>query len=211
MREYKTLSRTSRYQKRRNNKRKLFFFVSLGAIFFVILFSLIIFGNKDNNSDKTVKHQENESEEMALPEEKETDKAEDATIEKEESDNEESEIENLIEDVEVQQVDSTDDNVIVAFRGDWPPIGTVQEGTHTTNYKDGSDDRIEIKRAVSMVTRLDENDMIEHWVGNNGEQKVIAIASDREQSEFYRVYLTWIDQEGWQVTKVERIKEYVKS
>src|SRR5699024_2022834 len=111
-------------------------------------------------------------------------------------------------DVDVQEVDSSDNNVIVAYTGKWSPIGTVQEGSHTTNYSDGSDDRIEIKRAVSTVTGIKEDEMIENWVGNDGEQKVVSTVSNKNTDEVYNVYLSWINNEGWQVTKVERIKEY---
>jgi len=202
----KSLSRVDRHQKRRNNKRKLLFFTMLAAVFFIILLSLIAFGNNDQSQEEQQMGKDEETEEITLDEKNENDKSQ-ANDDHEESDD----VYEIDDDVDVQQVDSADENVIVAYTGNWPPIGTVQEEPHTTNYSDGSEDRIEIKRAVSQVTGIEENDMIEHWVGNDGEQKVVATVSSKSTEEVYQVYLSWIDNEGWQVKKVERIKEYNQS
>ena len=112
-------------------------------------------------------------------------------------------------EVETEEIESTDDNVIEAYTGKWQPNGTIQEGPHTTNYDDGSQDRIEIKQAVMSATGLGE-DLTEHWIGNGGDQKVIATVANPGNTEIYRVYLSWIDQEGWQVTQIERLKEVEK-
>lgn len=196
----RTLSRTTRHQKRRNNKRKLLFFSLLGIVFIIVLFSLIVFGNKDHNkSDLTIENQEETAEKPLNNDEDDEENEDDSEDIDEDYD--------LESDIDVQEVDSTDDNVIVAYTGNWDPIGTSQTGTnHSTDYSDGSADRVEIKRAVSAVTGISEDDMTEHWVGNDGEQKVVATVSSKSVEEIYRVYLSWIDNEGWQVTKVERIK-----
>src|SRR5690625_942238 len=177
----------------------------LAVVFLIILFSLIAFGNNDESIGEEAKGVEEDTDEIDLKDENEINIDED----KQDMDSDSNEGEEIgeIEDVDVQQVDSIDENVIVAFTGNWPPIGTEQEGTHTTDYKDGSADRIEIKRAVSQVTGIYENEMIEHWVGNDGEQKVVATVSSKTTEEIYRAYLSWVDREGWQVTKVERLKE----
>ena len=109
-------------------------------------------------------------------------------------------------EVETEQVEPSDDNVIEAYTGNWQPIGTVQEGPHTTVYDDGSQDRIEIKQAVISVTGL-ADDMIEWRIGNGGDQKVIATVSNPGKTDNYRVYLSWVDNQGWQVTSVEKLKE----
>ena len=178
----------------------------LAAVFFIILLSLIAFGNNDQSQEEQQMGKDEETEEITLDEKNENDKSQ-ANDDHEESDD----VYEIDDDVDVQQVDSADENVIVAYTGNWPPIGTVQEEPHTTNYSDGSEDRIEIKRAVSQVTGIEENDMIEHWVGNDGDQKVVATVSSKSTEEVYQVYLSWIDNEGWQVKKVERIKEYNQS
>lgn len=202
MSESQSLSRSRRHNKRRKNRQKLIFFSILGVFFFVILFSLIVFGNREK------------PEETNNEEDKEVTSIE--TEERSDEDSSQSEIEESggldeiidIGDIEVEQVPPTRDDVIEAFKADWPPSGTIQEGPHTTDYSNGSQDRIEIKRAVSYVTGIPEDDMIEWHVGNGGEQKVIATVSNRAKTEYYRVYLDWIDGEGWKPTLNERITGY---
>lgn len=177
----------------------------LAIVFVIVLFSLIAFGNNDKPKQNVADDDTDDTEEIDLTD---GDK-EEATDTDEANDDVEAENEyDLESDVDVQQVESADDNVIVAYTGNWLPIGTTQEGPHTTNYSDGSDDRIEIKKAVAAVTGITEDDMIEWRVENGGEQKVVSIISDKAKSEYYRSYLSWIDNEGWQVIKVERIKDY---
>ena len=216
MSQNRSRSRLSRHHKRRTNKRNLLFFSTLGVFFIIILFSLIVFGNRDKPDEQVTS--ENDPEEIHLHDkqdendENKTGVDENNSTNEDDMNEEQSQDENLMEidDIDVQQVDSSDDNVIVAYKGNWPPIGTAQEGPHTTNYSEGSDDRIEIKRAVSIVTGIEDDDMIEHWVGNNGDQKVTATVESKKSNEVFKVYLSWIDQEGWQVTRVEKMKENQK-
>lgn len=205
MSEYSRKTRADRHLKRRKNKRNILFFSLLAFLFVIILFSLIIFGNKDNK--ESMANEEVEIEEPSSDDTAKSDGTEDEDINNEDF---ETEIVDHIEEVVIQQVDSTDENVLEAYTGNWQPIGTTQEGPHTTNYNSGSTDRIEIKNAVSLVTGIDPAQMIEHWVGNNGEQKVISTVENKQTNDLYQVYLTWIDEEGWQVTRVERIKEIIE-
>lgn len=205
MSDHKSLSRSRRFNKRRNNKRKLLFFSILALFFFVILISLIAFGTKENPNEAlstNIDSEENKSSEESA------DAGPSTSIE---ADGEESsgiDAINDLDDMELEQVNPTGENVIEAFVADWPPSGTTQEGAHTTSYSDGSQDRIEIKRAVSYVTGIPENDMIEWRVENGGEQKVVATVSDQAKSEYYRIYLDWIDGDGWKPTLSERITTY---
>lgn len=213
MSEYRRVSRADKHTKRRKNQRTLLFFIGLAALFFIILFSLIASGGKDKKDDVVI--EDEEAEEISLQDETEQNAENNDETTNEEQSNYETNIEEVdrnenIDDVVIQQIESTDENVIEAYSGNWPPIGTVQQGPHTTNYSEGSDDRIEIKRAVSLVTGIEESNLTEHWIGNGGEQKVIATVSDKETDENYHVYLSWIDETGWQVTMVERIKQIQK-
>lgn len=191
------MSRSHKNMKRRKNNRNIFFFILLAILFFVILLFLIFSGNKDETPEKNDKQIESQ----------ETNENGIKDNDNEDLEDNETQIEEVY-DVVIEKVNSDDPNVIEAFRGNWPPIGTVQEEPHTTDYTDGSQDRIEIKRAISLVTKIDENDMTELWVGNDGHQKVVATVTNKEKTEIYRIYLTWVENEGWQVTLGERIKEY---
>lgn len=206
MSDYTSISRSRRFQKRRNNKRKLLFFSILALFFFIVLISLITLGNKEEQNEA----KENENE--IIENNEQTDDISNSS-DSSETDVEQNELGGLdaindLGDVVVEQVEPTGENVIEAFVGNWPPSGTIQEGPHTTDYSDGSQDRIEIRRAVSYVTGIPENDMIEWRVENGGEQKVIATVSNRDESEYYRVYLDWLDGEGWKPTLSERITGY---
>lgn len=189
-------SRSERQRKRRKNERILY---SLIAIFILSLGMLIFFISKGSTDLKEEQADRNEVEERLGQEESEDYIDENDEIEFDEE---------YEEEIVIQYVDSDDENVIEAFVGNWPPIGTNQSEPHTTNFEDGSDDRNEIRKAVLQVTNIDEENLLELWIGNGGEQKVIANVQDRSNDDIYRVYLSWIEYEGWQVTLVEKLKEY---
>lgn len=213
-------SRLNKFEKRRKNTKKISILMMIAGILLLILIVIWIFGGKDKDrsspDNDLVEHIETEEDpdsanqdENNIDIESETENQnddsannvndEDVVINENNDDEEEVE-------VEIEQTESSDDNVIEAYTGNWQPIGTVQEGPHTTNFDNGSQDRIEIKQAVMSATDLGE-EMTEHWIGNDGDQKVVATVANPGNSEIYRVYLSWIDHEGWQVTKVERLKE----
>ncbi|WP_227994808.1 YrrS family protein [Oceanobacillus sp. CFH 90083] len=155
-----------------------------------------------NANDEEGNENGSENEEANRKEDNE-DEDEEADEDASNEDEEENEEDNPYE--EREPAEPSDSNVSEAYTGDWDPIGTEQDGPHNTDFSDGSQDRIEIKRATSMVTGLSEDDMIEHWVGNNGPDRVIATVSDSSNSEVYRVFLDWVDGEGWQPTQVEEL------
>src|SRR5699024_12260428 len=74
-------------------------------------------------------------------------------------------------DTDIREVESDENDVEKAYEGEWEPVETEESGEHVTNYDDGSDDREEIKQAVTEATGIDSDNIIEHWIGNNGEQK----------------------------------------
>lgn len=214
-------SRSNKFEKRRKNTKKISILMIVASILILFLLILWLFGGEDKDTS-TPDNGSNELENLEKEEnlnddnQDETNTENNGETEGHSSENSENDV--IVEDteinenaddeedieVETEQVDPSDDNVIEAYTGNWQPIGTVQEGPHTTVYDTGSQDRIEIKQAVMSATGLGE-DLTEHWVGNGGDQKVVATVSDN--SEIYRVNLSWVDQQGWQVTKVERLKE----
>jgi len=203
--EYRRVTRSVKHDKRQKQKRTILFFSGLSILFLVIFISLLLFGNKGNPEEAEGDSTEDTAEDLQEEtnendtETEENDTTEETTIEESEEDAD--------TDVIIEEMESDDENVITAFRGNWEPVGTEQEGPHTTSYQDGSDDRIEIRRALVMVTGIKEDDMIEHWVGRDGDEEVVATVSDQAQEDFYRVYLQWIDDERWQPTMAARLKE----
>lgn len=211
MSEFKRFTRSVKHDKRHKQKRKIIFFGSLALLFFIIFISLILFGNKGNPKENEVMPKDVDTEQNADIDQETTDdsvisdvqKPKDSTLVPAEDPKEETE-----QDVQLEEIESDDNNIIKAYKGDWQPVGTEQEGPHTTSYDEGSADRIEIKRAAMMVTGIEEANMTEHWIGRGGEQQVIATVSDRTNEGFYRIYMQWIEGEGWQPTKVEELEHY---
>lgn len=107
----------------------------------------------------------------------------------------------------VEEVDSEDPLVEKAYTGQWSPIGTEQSGDHITNFNDGSQDRIEINQAITSVTGLESNTIIDWWIAGDGPNQVEATVSNQSESEVYRIYLQFIEEEGWQPTRIEELSE----
>jgi FtsZ-interacting cell division protein ZipA len=219
MEDFDRVSRVDKFEKRRKNTKSITILVAIGVILLVFLLGFWIFGGNDDKAAKDEnnngasqseeKNSEKDGDEKAdqftrIEEKEEQSSGQNGNQEQQDKEGEASETNG---EVETKQVQPSDDNVIEAYIGDWQPIGTEQTGTHTTDYNDGSQDRKEIAKAVSEVTGLQEESMVTHWVGNGGEQKVEATVSDANNSQIYRVYLTWIDERGWKPTKVEKLKQ----
>src|SRR5699024_9917128 len=189
-------SRIDKYEKRRKTTKSITVLLIIGGILIVFLLFIWIFGGDGKKSE--------ESNEASTEIQRDENDSNDTMYEDEE-DKEEKKEDDEEDEVETEEVEPSDTNVSKAYTGNWEPIGTKQSGPHTTNYDDGSQDRIEIKEAVQLATGL--QDMTELWVGNGGDQKVIATVASPDETDIYRVYLSWVDEKGWQPTKVEELKE----
>lgn len=208
-------TRTNRHRKRKSQNQTLKLAIGLVAAILAIFLFEFLFGSGDGGRDEEQafnQSTENESSMIVRTPESESSssassssQAEESSQSSEESESEESASKE--ESEETREVAANDPNVIRAFEGNWAPIGTTQSEPHVTNYNDGSADRIEIKRAVSQATGVPEGDMIENWVGNNGDQKVTATVTQPSSGKIYKVYLSWIAQQGWQVTRVEELRQ----
>ncbi|WP_062355634.1 YrrS family protein [Bacillus kwashiorkori] len=110
---------------------------------------------------------------------------------------------------DIIEEESNDPNIIrVVKNPNWQPVGTTQKGEHITNYQEGSVDRKEMEKALTYATGLNEGDIILWWVGHGGipNQNVVGTITPKDQSQTFRVYLDWIDGQGWLPTKVEQLK-----
>ncbi|SFA69607.1 Protein of unknown function [Lentibacillus halodurans] len=215
-------SRVNKFEKRRKNTKLLSILIVVASILIIVLLGMLIFGG-DDEADKTDDNQTeqtadgssqgDEADSDSTPEEQDDSAENNTDTEANDSNNgtgsedeSDSEEENS-EEVTTEQVEPSDDNVIEAYTGDWQPVGTEQSEPHTINYNDGSQDRQEMRKAVASATGLDEANFTMWWIERNGDQKVINTVSNADESEIYRVYNTWVPNEGWQPTKVERLKE----
>jgi cytoskeletal protein RodZ len=92
---------------------------------------------------------------------------------------------------------------------DWKPAGTTQSGEHTANYDSSSTDWQEMLNAISSATGLDQSNMTVWFLGrdkstSNGS---VGTVSSKDKQQKYRVYIQWVDGQGWKPTKVEELSE----
>lgn len=89
----------------------------------------------------------------------------------------------------------------------WQPIGTTQSEPHVTQFKEDSVDWKEMLDAVSYATGLSQSDMIVWFIGNNGPNKAVATISTKDKAQYYKVYIEWVENQGWKPTKVQKLRK----
>src|SRR5690625_687999 len=210
-------SRIDKFEKRRKTTKSITVLLILGGILIIFLLFMWVFGGDGKKSEESneasteIQRNENDSDDTMFDDEEDEDRIEkdesdeDDVKDENDADKEEKKEDDEEDEVETEEVEPSDANVSKAYTGNWEPVGTKQSGSHTTNYDDGSQDRIVIKEAVQLATGL--QDMTEWWIANGGDQKVIATVTSPDKTDIYRVYLSWVDEKGWQPTKVEELKE----
>lgn len=201
-------SRLDKYNKRRKNTRKISILILIAGILVVILLFTFIFGGKDKDeepgkaSEANIEEKENENTDEGQ------DKNDDEEIDTDESLKEEDEDEDKT-DVQLKEVSSSDSNVSEAYEGDWEPIGTEQSEPHETVFDKDSEDWKEMEEAVRVATGLDE--MITFYIENGGDDTAIATVTSTDESEKYRVTISWVKEEGWQPILLEELIENDKN
>ncbi|HSO58650.1 MAG TPA: YrrS family protein [Paenisporosarcina sp.] len=103
----------------------------------------------------------------------------------------------------------TDDPIVAerVVNTAWKPVGTSQTGEHASVYSEGHVDWNEKINAISYTTGLSTDNMIV-WIIQNGggPQKSVGVVSSKNKEEKYRVYLQWVDGQGWKPEKMETLK-----
>lgn len=227
--EFQRSTRKSRYEKKRTNTKAIGWLSIAGGILVVIIIALIVFGGNDNtatssNSEDSIKIEEvedevgEESAEPSSPDEESSSERQLEVREKEEErdslrmDQEMDEDQSRETISDPAEVESDDPNVATAYKDNWQPVGTSQSEPHTTNYNDGSQDREEMAIAVEQALGIAPENQITWWAGRAGDQAVeVTVSPDSNQDVTYRVHLEWIENEGWQPTLVEELKENDKN
>lgn len=229
MNDFNNDSRVDKFEKRRKNTKSISLFLVLGGILIIILLGMFLFGGDDeeesgqpstestseSNGDAT-KDDTNDTTTSGENSESTGDGStnSDDSINDESDDSNANDEQNLTDDdsdnndVEKETVEVSDDeNVKEAYTADWEPIGTEQEGPHTTQYDTESQDWKEMERAIRVATSIQEGNMITWRIENGGNQKVIGTVSNKAQENIYQVNLTWIENAGWKPTMVSILKE----
>ncbi|WP_392453941.1 DUF1510 family protein [Chryseomicrobium aureum] len=90
----------------------------------------------------------------------------------------------------------------------WQPVGTTQTGEHVSSYTKGTVDWDEKIKALQYASGLSADNMYTIFLGNGGSpQKSIGTVTSKDKSEMYRIYLEWVDGQGWKPTKLEKLNQ----
>ncbi|MCG3089198.1 YrrS family protein [Sporosarcina cyprini] len=225
----------SRVNRKRNKSRSnliLNGLIGLVVVLIIIVGASIIIGGKDETKEKDPETVETsgasgeESEDSGMEEEQPEDGSEQNSVDENdtagetESGNDTSDTDGQTEsdqetnvtdeaaEGELVSVTPTDEKVVTetVVNESWAPIGTAQSGEHVSSYDGESVDWNEKKKALAYATGLSEDSMIFWKIKNGGgPQKSIGIVSTRDKSQMYRVYLEWVDGQGWQPVKMDKL------
>jgi hypothetical protein len=207
-----SLSENSRLQQRVKRKKAN---VVLNSLIIVVLLLIVIVSiNIFGKDDKSIA-ESNEEQTVASTVEKDsgtdeqTDTSdrdqEDPSVNDKSSDEKQSEQDENINDeeqVESEDESDTDENETIE-NPDWESVGTSQIEPAQDYVKGGVDWNEQI-RAVSSATGFDQgkgDTLIK--LENNGPKKSAATVLIKETNQQYRVYLEWVDGEGWKPALVE--------
>ncbi|SDN00377.1 YrrS family protein [Sediminibacillus halophilus] len=219
--DFHSPSRVNRFEKRRKGTKAITFLLIAGGILILVLIGFFLFGGGDednatNNNENQEVSPEKEQDSAAEVGEDDKNENEDTADGANQPDSETSEEEETEpnendtgQEAEKETVDSSgDSNVKEAYTADWKPVGTKQQGTHQTTFEEGTQDWEEMMEAIELATDLPSSNRVVWWVERgSADQQVIATVSDSDETETYRTYLTWVENEGWKPTKVEVLKE----
>lgn len=89
----------------------------------------------------------------------------------------------------------------------WKPVGTEQTGVHETKFDMESVDWKEMEMALAYGAGLDHGNMTTWFIANGGPNQAIGTVSAKDGQQAYRVYIQWVDEQGWKPTKVEELIE----
>lgn len=90
----------------------------------------------------------------------------------------------------------------------WEPIGTSQTSGPAQNFDTTGVDWAEMVQAITYATgyNKDNGDILKR-LENNGPKKSIGTIIKKDTQQILRVYLDWVDNEGWKPVLVEELTE----
>ncbi|MGU3372571.1 YrrS family protein [Bacillus mycoides] len=88
----------------------------------------------------------------------------------------------------------------------WKPIGTEQGAKPAMEFKEGTVDWNEMKKAISYAVDAPEGQLIFDFIGNNGENKAYGNVRDKQSNKKYKVDIDWVENQGWKPVSVQVVK-----
>lgn len=206
----------SRLNRKKGRKRadKVLNILIVAVVVAIIITATIIFTSGNDEMDK-----KNEEDPLSTEETKENVSKDEKEDEENDGSLDEENMEDATDDPEVIAEEKDESGVVTYLYSDdeiieqsivdpsWQPIATTQTGEHVSVYDKNSVDWKEKQEAIADATGLSIEDTITWKIKNGGSpQKSIGIVSSKDEAEKYRVYLEWIENEGWQTVKMDVLK-----
>ncbi|RUL57082.1 DUF1510 family protein [Lysinibacillus antri] len=206
-----------RYQndgKRKKMDRLLNILIAIVSIL-IILNLISIFTDKDQNTknDEVANTTDESSKDAKITD----DTTEDRTSE--EVDEETSDDETIDEPIGSDEnlsseliVAPSEDPIVdeVIVNPNWQSTPTKQTGEHVSAYTEGHIDYEEKLETFQNAVSLEPENIIVWSVKNNGSPNssvAVLTSKDAERTDKYRVYIEWIENEGWIPVKVEKLNQ----
>lgn len=215
----------SRSSKRARRRKTNLILNSLIAI--VLLLIMIVAGNIFFGDDEKASTEKNNSAEVTTDEDTEEKQDEDnkedqdgsTSEQNDESGDSNSDVTEETNEDETETETEPESEAVVSEGGEdsnvkrtivnpaWKPIGTQQSGQHVAVYDDESIDWKEMLAAVSYASGVEQENMTVWFLGRNGDNKSVATITEKGNPQAYRVYIDWVDGQGWKPVKIEELIE----
>ena len=203
----------SRFQAKQQNRRNKGIFniafsvviVTVGIVTYQLFFTSDTSKKAIAQEKKVTKIEEkkNEDKEAAKIEEKKNEDKETAHLEVKQkveepvktNENENKEGEKTISQEKGSQTNSS-----------WKAIGTEQGAKPAMQFKEGTVDWTEMKKAISYAVDVPESQLIFDFIGNNGNNKAYGNVRDKQSNKKYKVDIDWVENQGWKPVSVQVVK-----
>lgn len=196
-------------KKGQNRSNKILNTLTVIVVLLIIIVAIPIFTNsKNDKADQVIEKKPLTKEEMVGSASSEPLKEDAEQVEVlKVTENEEVHTEPIAEEASgvLKYVASDDANIIeTVIDSSWSPIGTTQTGEHVSLYDGTSADWNEKKQALAYAVGFSEESLNFKRVKNGGSaQKSVGILSTKNGEEKYRVFIEWVDGQGWKPVQVD--------
>lgn len=194
-------SRSALRAKRRKTNIILNTLIAVVIILILVVGGNIFFGG-DNTEKQTSPSNSEETKKNDQPADEKNVQTEDNTKEDVPADEKDE------EDGKLEERESDEANVEkVLVNPAWKPIGTDQVSGHQSSYNMGTTDWNEKLKAAAYAVDIPVDNMTAWWVtgGDNRENQAELTVSAKGSDETYRVYIEWVDGEGWKPVEVKKL------
>ncbi|MBM7649031.1 cytoskeletal protein RodZ [Bacillus ectoiniformans] len=198
-------TRSERKSKRRKTNRVLNTAIAVVVLLIIVVaFTIFSGGNNDEVTEPAKTNPETENSNSSAAN-KEEDNVPEEDNNNQEEDQDEKEQDKEQEEVIVNESDepNVEEEIVDP---NWTGVGTAQTEGHTSSFDSDSQDWQEKLDALSYATGIPVEEMTVWYVSGDGPDGAIGTVSPKSnKAEAYRVYITWVDGEGWKPTKVHKL------